>query len=471
MYLCTAFFNDPMANDVNILWKQCQQILSDNLTGSVYRTWFAPMIPLQYENKTLTLQVKSHMVVEYVEENYIDILRRVLLRVFGEGTRLEYRVLIDSTSGATSMVPSVAADINPRPARLPIMRQQAPAFETYLNPEYTFDTFVQGDANRLAAISGQSVAKAPGKTAFNPLFIFGGSGVGKTHLANAIGNLALHFNPNLRVLYVSANTFKIQYMDAVKTNNLTNFLNFYQSVDMLIMDDIQFLSGSEDHRKTQDTFFHIFNYLQQSQKQLILTSDRSPLQLTDIQDRLLSRFKWGLSAEMTRPDYALRREILLHKMHRDSIVLPDDIVDFIATNVCDNVRDLEGILASLMAYSTLDDRDIDMPLVEQVVARVVQLQTSAVDVRDILNVVCDQFNVSESSLLSASRTREIAQARHFAIYLCSRCTDYSLTEIGSMMGHRSHATVLHSISAIKEQLEVDPVARNRYKQLEAALHR
>lgn len=463
-----------MTEDLSIQWKQCQDILSDNLTGSVYRTWFAPMVPVSYADNTLVLQVKSQYIVEYVEENYIEILSKVIFRVFGRGTRLEYKVLIDSTSGAAASVPSSGADMErQRQGAMPVQQARVvnDNFETYLNPDYTFDTFVQGESNKLAWVSGSTVSRMPGKTAFNPLFIYGGSGVGKTHLANAIGNQAKALNPNLRVLYVSANTFKIQFMDAVKTNNITNFLNFYQSVDMLIMDDIQFLSGSEEHRKPQDTFFHIFNYLQQSQKQLILTSDRSPLQLVDIQDRLLSRFKWGLSAEITRPDFSLRRKILLSKMHRDGIELQDDIVDFIAQNVNDGVRDLEGILASLMAYSTLADEQINMPLVEEVVARVVQITPTKVDAHNILDTVCNHYNVPESAVVGASRQREIAQARHMAIYLCSQYTDCSLTEIGSLMGKRTHATVLHSIATIQQQLDVDPVTRNRLKQLEEIILR
>jgi chromosomal replication initiator protein len=287
-------------------WAQCQTILADNLTTSAYQTWFAPIVPLQFAQGVLTLQVKSQFVAEYIEENYIPLLSAAIFRVFGQGTKLEYRVLIDATSGAGTMLPSAGAPSKSQ--MLPNMPQPASAnnFDTQLNSFYTFDSFVAGEPNKLARNAGMSIVQNPGRTAFNPLFIYGGSGVGKTHLANAIGNQVLALNPYARVLYVSANTFKLQYQDAAKANRIPDFLNFYQAVDVLIVDDIQYFAGLKG---TQDTFFHIFNYLQQSRKQLILTSDRPPIELKDIEERLLTRFKWGLAAEITRPDYQLRRNI------------------------------------------------------------------------------------------------------------------------------------------------------------------
>lgn len=468
-----------MEVDVNIQWKACQQILADNLTPSAYQTWFAPMYALRYEDGVLVLQVKSQFVVEYVEENYIDLLSKAIFRTFGQGTRLEYRVLIDSKSGAASTVHSVRNDQEIRRgerdmqqimAASPEDRRAAENFDTQLSDRYTFDNFVAGETNKLARITGLAIAKQPGRTSFNPLFIYGGSGVGKTHLANAIGNQVRLLNPDKKVLYVSANTFKLQYMDAVQTNNITNFLNFYQSVDVLIVDDVQYLSG-QHVQKTQDTFFHIFNYLQQMQKQLILTSDRSPLQLKDIEDRLLTRFKWGLCAEITRPDFQLRKSILRDKMMQSGIELSEDIVEFIAHNVRDNVRDLEGILASLMAYSTLDDREIDMALAEQVVARIVEIKPKTVSMGDILGAVCEKFNLQEKSILGLSRTKEIMQARHIAIYLCTVFTEHSMSEIGNYMGNRTHATAMHSANIIRSQISMDPVLRNQIHQLEDILRR
>ena len=444
-------------------WAQCQTILADNLTSSAYQTWFAPIVPLQFADGVLVLQVKSQFVAEYIEENYLPLLSAAIFRVFGQGTRLEYRVLIDSTSGAGTRLPS-----NGAPMQAPIMGSQrvTPNFDTQLNALYTFDSFVAGEPNKLARTAGMAIAKQPGSTAFNPLFIYGGSGVGKTHLANAIGNQVRAINPQMRVLYVSANTFKLQYQDATKNNHVPDFLNFYQTIDVLIVDGIQYFAGLKG---TQDTFFHIFNYLQQSRKQLILTSDRPPIELKDIEERLLTRFKWGLAAEVKRPDYELRRNILLSKMRRDGIVLSDEVVTFIAQNVRDSVRDLEGVLASLLAHSTLTDSDIDLALAEQVVSHIVALQPHQTTIGDIISAVAQHYNLPEKALLSQNRAREIANARHVALYLSKELTDCSLTEIGFKMGKRTHATVLHSIGLIKSQMEFDPVLRQHLAQIESAI--
>ena len=445
-------------------WAKCQTILADNLTTSAYQTWFAPIVPLQYSEGVLVLQVKSQFVAEYIEENYIPLLSAAILRVFGQGTRLEYRVLIDSTTGAGTQLPSNGAPANAAP--MANGQRLAESFDTQLNPLYTFDSFVAGDPNKLARTAGLAIAKQPGYTAFNPLFIYGGSGVGKTHLANAIGNQARVLNPQARVLYVSANTFKLQYQDARNANRIPDFLNFYQSVDVLIVDDIQYFSGLKG---TQDTFFHIFNYLQQSRKQLILTCDRPPIELKDIEDRLLTRFKWGLSAEISKPDYELRKTILMSKMRRDGIELSDEIVEYIAQNVRDSVRDLEGILASLLAHSTLTDNEINLALAEQVVSHIVAIQPRQTSITDIMEAVTKHYNLHEKALTSANRSRDITMARHVAFYLCKKMTNSSLTEIGFKMGKRTHATVLHSISLITERIEYDPVLRQHISQLQSAI--
>ena len=378
-----------MQIDTNILWSECQQILRDNLSQSAYQTWFAPIVAVQYENNVLVLQVKSQFIVEYIEENYLDLLSRVLRKVFGPSIQLEYRIML---AGSTIDVPS-------EPLREPVGRprtevytpvqEQVNEWDSQLNEQYTFDNFIKGEPNKLARAAAIEIAKNPGKTIFNPLFLFGGSGVGKTHLAYAIGNEVVRLNPTARVLYVTANMFKLQFQDAVNRNQVPDFLMFYQSVDLLIVDDIQYFS---DLKGTQDTFFQIFNYLQQSHKQLILTSDRSPLELRGVQDRLLSRFKWGLAAEITRPDYHLRHDILLYRIRKDGIKLSEEIVTYIATHVTDNVRDLEGVLASLLAYSTLTDNPIDMTLTQTVVGRLVALKPQTFDTRDIMTAVCQHMN-------------------------------------------------------------------------------
>ena len=448
-------------------WAECQTILADNLTPSAYQTWFAPIIPLQFAEGVLVLQVKSQFVAEYIEENYIPLLSAAILRVFGQGTRLEYRVLIDSTTGAGPQLPSNGASMVAQ--RQAAMQMQRPVehFESQLNTLYTFDSFVAGEPNKLARTAGMAIAKKPGATAFNPLFIYGGSGVGKTHLANAIGNQVSILNPQARVLYVSANTFRLQYQAATKENRVPDFLNFYQAVDVLIVDDIQYFAGLKG---TQDTFFQIFNHLHMSGKQLILTCDRPPVELKELEERLLTRFKWGLSAEIKKPDYQLRKNILLAKMRRDGITLTDDVVDYIAQNVRHSVRDLEGILASLLAHSTLTDAEIDIKLAEKVVSHIVAVQPRKITIGDVLGAVADSYNLPEKAIVAQNRSRDVSQARHVAAYLCKELTNSSLTEIGFKMGRRTHATMLHSVALVKEQLEYDPAMRQRISQLEAALN-
>jgi chromosomal replication initiator protein len=455
-----------MMQDVNILWAQCQQVLRDNLSQTAYQTWFAPVCALQYENDVLVLQVKSQFIVEYIEENYLNLLSRVLRKVFGPQIRLEYRIMV---AGSSIDVPS-------EPLRETMVQRDevyAPQqevmndWDSQLNPQYTFDNFIKGEPNKLARAAAIEIAKSPGKTLFNPLFLFGGSGVGKTHLAYAIGNEVVRLNPNARVLYVTANTFKLQFQDAVNRNQVPDFLMFYQSVDLLIVDDIQYFS---DLKGTQDTFFQIFNYLQQSHKQLILTSDRSPMELRGIQDRLLSRFKWGLAAEILRPDYPLRKDILLYHIKRDGIKLTDDIIEYVASNVSDNVRDLEGVLASLLAYSTLTDNAIDMALTETVVGRLVQLHPKTFLPADIIAAVCQSLNMPEAVITARTRQRDAVKARNIVMYLIKKFTNSSLGEIGKYV-HRDHATVAHSLNLMDDLMSYDVVLRQDVAKIERLLGR
>ena len=456
-----------MQDNVNILWAECQQVLRDNLPQSAYQTWFAPVTAIQWENNVLVLQVKSQFVVEYIEENYLDLLSRVLRKVFGPKVQLEYRILM---AGSSIDVPSESMH-HVMAAASPVAQPKAntlvEAWDSQLNAQYTFDNFVKGEPNKLARAAAVEIAKNPGKTIFNPLFLFGGSGVGKTHLATAIGNEVCRLNPEARVLYVTANTFKLQFQDAVNHNRVPDFLMFYQSVDVLIVDDIQYFS---DLKGTQDTFFQIFNHLQQSHKQLILTSDRSPMELRGIQDRLLSRFKWGLAAEITRPDYPLRRDILQYHVKKDGVKLSEDIVEYIASNVSDNVRDLEGVLASLLAYSTLTDSAINMALAEQVVGRLVELRPKTYLPSDIIVAVCQTLNVPERLITAKTRTKEAVKARNMVMYLIKKYTDSSLGEVGKYV-HRDHATVAYSLSAMESQMSYDAVLRQEVATIERQLGR
>ena len=455
-----------MQDNINILWAECQQILRDNLSQSAYQTWFAPIEPIQWENNMLVLQVRSQFIVDYIEDNYLDLLSRVLRKVFGAQVQLEYRILmagssIDIPSDSTKL--STTKSISMPQASVEI----ATEWDNHLNPQYTFDNFIKGEPNKLARAVAVEIAKSPGKTIFNPLFLYGGSGVGKTHLAYAIGNEVCRLNPAARVLYVAANTFKLQFQDAVNHNRVPDFLIFYQSVDVLIVDDIQYFA---DLKGTQDSFFQIFNHLQQSHKQLILTSDRSPLELRGVQDRLLSRFKWGLAAEITRPDYQLRHDILMYRIRKDGVKLSDEIINYIATHVTDNVRDLEGVLASLLAYSTLTDNPIDMDLTQTVVGRLVALKPQSFDTKDIITTVCQHMNVTEKVITARTRQREAVRARNVVMYLIKKYTDSSLAQIGAVV-HRDHATVAHSLSTMDDLMSYDAVLRQEVASIERALGR
>lgn len=455
-----------MQENLNILWSECQQILRDNLSPSAYQTWFAPVEAIQWDNNVLVLQVRSQFIVDYIEENYLNLLSRVLRKVFGAKVQLEYRILM---AGGSIDIPSDSSKLSvvTNTSSLTQTADAVPEWDSHLNPQYTFDNFIKGEPNKLARAAAVEIAKNPGKTIFNPLFLFGGSGVGKTHLAYAIGNEVCRLNSSARVLYVSANTFKLQFQDAVNHNRVPDFLMFYQSVDVLIVDDIQYFA---DLKGTQDTFFQIFNHLQQTHKQLILTSDRSPLELRGVQDRLLSRFKWGLAAEIARPDYQLRRDILSYRIRKDGVKLNEEIVNYIAVNVTDNVRDLEGVIASLLAYSTLTDSPINMDLTQTVVGRLVALHPQSYSSKDIVYAVCKHLNVTEKILTARTRQREAVRARNIAIYLIKKYTDSSLAQIGSYV-HRDHATVAHSLNTMEELMGYDAVLRQEVASIERALGR
>lgn len=453
-------------------WKRCLTLIKDNLSETAYKTWFAPVVPLQYEDDVLVLQVPSPFFVEYIEEKYIDLLRAAIYRVFGTGTQLEYKIPIaGETISDTSKIEKGSAAATHKPdagiVSTPYDKTtQLPELDPQLNPSYTFNNLVEGRSNKLARTAGISIANEPGKTIFSPLFVYGQSGVGKTHLVNAIGIMTKQQHPEKRVLYVPANTFQIQYTDAVRNNTLNDFLNFYQTIDLLIIDDIHEFAGKT---KTQNTFFHIFNHLHQSGKQLILTADRAPAMLAGLEQRLLTRFKWGLSAEIEKPDFQLRKDILKSKIYRDGMDIPEDVIDFIAENVVDNVRDLEGVLVSLMAHSTLEDIPINLELARQVVNRIVQITPKVITVEKIRDLVCEHFALSVDSISTKSRKREVVQARQIAMYLSKQLTKNSLSSIGAAIGQRDHATVLHACRIVAEQMEIDKHFRAEVQQIESKL--
>ena len=343
-----------MENNHVELWNRCLRVIKDNVPESTFNTWFEPIVPLKYEDKKMTVEVPSNFFYEFIEAHFMNLLRSVLYKEIGEGTHLYYKILTDKTNHITVGIPSenrIVESVAQQPAvvanRTPVVQGN---LDPRLNPKYRFDNFIEGDSNKLPRAVAEEVASRPAKTAFNPLFIYGASGVGKTHLVNAIGARIKEIHPQMRVLYVSANLFQVQYVDATLKNKVNDFINFYQTIDVLIIDDIQEFASMT---KTQNTFFHIFNHLHQNGKQLILTSDRPPVMLQGMEDRLLTRFKWGLLAELEKPNTALRKDILKDKMHHNGLEFPEPVINFIAENVTESVRDLEGIVNSLMAYSTV----------------------------------------------------------------------------------------------------------------------
>ncbi|MBQ8606764.1 MAG: chromosomal replication initiator protein DnaA [Bacteroidaceae bacterium] len=460
-----------------VLWERCLKIIGDNLSESSFNTFFKSIIPVEYNGKTLTLGVPSHFVCEYLEEHYLDLLRSTLYRVYGEGTQLVYKILVDKTNNQTveQEASNRSTAVQPREIRKGNTAPnilQAPAVQDLdprLIPNYNFENFIEGISNKLSRTAGEAVAQNPAKTSFNPLFIYGPSGVGKTHLINAIGTRIKELYTDKRVLYVSAHLFQVQYTDSVRNNTVNDFINFYQSIDVLIIDDIQEFATLT---KTQNTFFHIFNHLHQTGKQLILTSDRPPVMLQGMEERLLTRFKWGLIAEMEKPNVELRKQILWSKVYRDGLKFPEKVIDYIAENVHESVRDLEGIIISLMAHSTIYNREVDIDLAERVIKKAVRMvENKPLSVEDILDKVCDHYQIDISAVFTKTRKREIVQVRQIAMYLAKKHTEASSAKIGQLIGKRDHATVLHACKMVEGQLQVDKGFRNQVEEIEVALHK
>ena len=464
-----------MKTDFKSLWKNCLKIIEDNISDDAYNTWFAPIIPISYRDNIFTVQVPSQFFYEYLEEKFIDLIQQTLYRVMGEETILNYRVVVASASNTAVEIRGESKKQSfPKPAVTqtnkvpsPFNRVEPQEFDSQINTKYRFSNFYEGDSNKLARTAAEAVAKNPAKTAFNPLFLHGCSGVGKTHLCHAIGTKIMELYPEKKVLYLSAHLFKVQYTDATRFNTVNDFINFYQGVDILIIDDIQEFSGLV---KTQNTFFHIFNHLHQNNKQLIMTSDCAPMDMVGVEERLLTRFRWGLTTQLDRPEKALRKLILQEKITADGLEISESVVDYIAENVTDNVRDLEGIVVSLMAHSIINDAEIDLTLARRVIEQSIKFEVKKITVQKIQDVVCDYFNIKKELIQSKSRKREIVQARQVAMYFTKLHTELSLSQIGSHIGKRNHATVLHSYNTVKGLIEVDKTFCSNLKEIERMLH-
>ena len=451
------------------LWNLCLNIIKDNIPDQAYNTWFYPIRPLSFENNTLTLQVPSQFFYEYLEEHFIDLLRKVIYKIFGEGTQLMYNVMVVKNPETTVPLPTT----RPQPASTTAIQTKKiphapiPAdLDPHLKRDYNFDNFIEGESNKLSRTVAEAVALKPAETIFNPLFIYGASGVGKTHLVNAIGTKIKELYPEKLVLYVSAHLFQVQYTDSVRNNTFNDFITFYQKIDVLIIDDIQEFAGAT---KTQNTFFHIFNHLHQNGKQLILTADRSPVLLQGVEERLITRFKWGMVAELEKPTVVLRRNILLNKIRRDGLQFPPEVIDYIAENVSESVRDLEGVVISIMTHATVYNKEIDLELAQRIVRKITQNEAKIVTMDDIIAKVCNHFGLETSIIHSKSRKREVAQARQIAMYLAKKYTDLSMSKIGKLIGNKHHSTVLYACKTIEELKEVDKAFRSEIEEIQADL--
>lgn len=436
-------------------WSQCLSIIKDNVSEAIYNTWFADIKAVKYEESTLTIQVKSNFVYEFLEENAVSLLGYTLNKVMGEGTRLMYSVLTDKENEITMEVEpeNVAAS------------EAEQVLDSMLISKYTFDNYVEGISNRLSRSVAVSVANKPGRT-FNPLFIHGASGVGKTHLVNAIGCKIKELHPELRVLYISAHLFQVQYTDSILQRSFNDFMRFYQSIDVLIIDDIQEIAGLQ---KTQTAFFHIFNHLHLNGKQLIMTSDRSPAQLKGMEERLITRFKWGLTAEIEKPDLELRKNILRSKVHKDGLKFPEEVITYIAENVDASIRDLEGIVVSMMAHSTINSADIDVNLARRIVGGFSNFEKRPITMEEIIKKVTEFYAVEPSVINTRSRKREVVLVRQVAMYLAKKYLDLSTSKIGQYIGKRDHATVLHACKTITNLAETDKQFRYELNQIEIML--
>ena len=469
-----------MNNTAESVWRDCLSFIKDNIQSQAYKTWFEPIIAVKLSENSLSIQVPSKFFYEWLEEHYVKILKVALTKELGDQAKLVYIIKMENTYGNkqpfTEKIPSInrtaiksqQADIplknkNPElknPFVIPGIRNVK--IESQLNPTYTFDNFLEGDSNRLARNAGIAVANKPGGTSFNPLLVFGGVGLGKTHLAHAIGVDIKDKYPEKTVLYISAEKFTQQYIESVKKNNRNDFIHFYQIIDVLIIDDVQFLSGKSG---TQDVFFHIFNHLHQNGKQVIITSDKAPVDMQDIEQRLLSRFKWGLSAELQKPDFETRVSIVKNKLYSDGVEMSDEVVEYIAKNIKTNVRELEGAIISLIAQSSFNKKEITLGLAKEIVEKFVKNTKREVSIDYIQKVVSDYFQMDVDTLQSKTRKRHIVQARQLAMFFAKKFTKASLASIGSQIGQRDHATVLHACKTVDNLSSTDKQFRKYVEDL------
>ncbi|MDN5247503.1 MAG: chromosomal replication initiator protein DnaA [Candidatus Cardinium sp.] len=455
-----------MHTDSKIIWDKCLLYIQGQISEQTYKTWFSPIIAKDFKDGILTIQVPSQFFYEWLEEHHLPLLKQAVLQEIGPHGKLAYAIVIDKGNKKQKpLMVNLPTYPGPAPKGTTAVPPTTLGNEIFqLNPNYLFDNLIEGSCNQLAKSAAQAVAQQPGGTAFNPLMLYGGVGLGKTHISQAIGNAVKTFFPEKKVAYVSSEKFTTQFIEALRSNYVQSFTGQYLAVDLLILDDIQFLSGKE---KTQEIFFHIFNHLHQLKKQIIITSDCAPRDLKGLQERLISRFKWGLTADLQCPDFETRVAIIHSKVAADGITLSSDLIDYIAQHVDTNVRELEGVLISLIAHASLTKRDMNIELAQQVLKHIVAQHHPTEATIDVLQQqIVAHYNISLDDLKGKSRKKEIVAARQVAMHLTKKYTTHSLKSIGTYFGGRDHTTVIHAVQVIDNLLNKDPEYAQLYTTLE-----
>lgn len=440
--------------DANSVWKNCLTIIKDGVNPLTFNTWFLPIRPVSFENNIIKIQLPTQFFWEWIDEHYNHILNKAIQTVLGPQGKLTY-IIADDKEPESDLKISVSRKTD-EPKNNPSVAKPAngnSAFNSNLNPRYRFDNFIKGEGNQLARATAGAISDNPGETSFNPFFVYGGVGLGKTHLIQAIGNRILEKFPDKKVIYLSSDSFTVEFVEAIQSNRVNEFQNFYRNIDVLIIDDIQFLTGKE---KTQDLFFHIFNTLHQSRKQIILSSDRPPKELKGMDDRLISRFKWGLAADIQPPEYEMRIAILKNKAEEFGMTISNDIIEYIAGNITSNIRELEGCLIKMLATASLNSKDISLDLARKIVREIASDRKVNLGIDDITKIVCEFLNVPENKVRDKTRKKEIVIARQLAMYFAKEYTKSSLKTIGLHFGGRDHSTVIHACNSIEVEMKDDP---------------
>ncbi len=456
-----------MVTEHEAYWSECLKIIQKNINDQSFKTWFEPIKSVKFENNALTIQVPNKFFYEYIEENFISELKQAINLVLGKKVKLEYKIVVENHRELSSSLPKkksgseITSDVIKNPFVIPGIKKFR--VDSNLNPKYTFDSYIEGDCNKLARAAGLAIAKKPGGTAFNPLVIYGNVGLGKTHLAQAIGNEILNNLGKKNVLYITTERFTNQIIQAIKNNSINDFLYYYQHIDTLIVDDIQFLANKN---KTQEIFFNIFNQMHQSGKQIILTSDKPPKDLQGMEDRLINRFKWGLCADLQEPDYETRFAILDEKIKKNDVSIPADVKEYICYNIEDNIRELEGVIVTLVAQSTLNNKTVNTDLAKEVIEQFVSRSSKEISVNNIKKLVAEHFELPVEKLQGKTRKRSIVIARQLSMYLAKNFTNSSLKSIGNDFGGRDHSTVIYSLKAVQDLMDTDALFKDTVSTLE-----